>query len=58
VLLRTRNRFGTRIALDSWVIEPGRIAIGDIAFIQPTSGEPAHVGIWIVGALYRGRAAA
>ena len=54
VLLRIRDRFGTRIALDSWVIDPGRITVGDIATIEPTSAEPAHVGGWIVGAPYRG----
>ncbi len=54
VLLRIRDRFGTRIALDSWVIDPGRITVGDIATIEPTSAEPARVGGWILGARYRG----
>lgn len=52
VLLRIRRQFGTRIALDSWVIEPGTITVGDRATIEDTTAAPAHVGGWIVGAPY------
>jgi uncharacterized protein len=52
VLLRIRHRFAGRVALDSWVIEPGTIAVGDRASIEETDAEPAHVGGWIVGAPY------
>lgn len=52
VLLRIRHRFSSRVALDSWVIEPGTIGVGDRASIEETAAEPAHVGGWIIGAPY------
>ena len=54
VLLRIRDRFGTRIALDRLGYRSGCVAVGDIATIEPTSAEPANVGGSIVGAPYRG----
>ncbi len=53
VLLRIRDRFATRIALDCWVITPGKIEVGDTVRLVETSERPAHAGGWIVGAPYR-----
>ena len=53
VLLPIREQFATRIALNCWVITPGRIAVGDTVAVTETGQRPAHVGGWIVGAPYR-----
>ncbi len=53
VLLRIRDRFATRIALNCWVIRPGTIGVGDTVGLVETSERPAHAGGWIVGAPYR-----
>jgi uncharacterized protein YcbX len=52
VLRRIRTAFGGRLALNSWVIHPGRIRVGDIATIVDTPAEPPSIGGWIVGADY------
>jgi uncharacterized protein len=52
VLRRIRHEFGSRIALDSWVIRPGRIRLGDEVVLRRTTEEPVHIGGWIVGAPY------
>jgi uncharacterized protein YcbX len=52
VLLRIRERFGTRIALNCWVIRPGVVRVGDSVRLVETVERPEHVGGWIVGAPY------
>jgi len=52
VLRRIRREFGGEIALNSWVIRPGRIAIGDAVELTPSDAVPADFGGWIVGAPY------
>lgn len=52
VLLRIRHQFATRIALDCWVIRPGRIRVGDTARLLDTDARPERIGGWIVGAPY------
>lgn len=52
VFRRIRAVFGGRLALNSWVIRPGRIRVGDVAVVVDTPAEPASVGGWIVGAEY------
>lgn len=52
-VLRTINAdFGGEIALDSWVAEPGTIAVGDPVELVDLSAKPRHVGGWIVGRPY------
>ena len=53
VLLRIRDQFATRIALDCWVITPGTIGVGDTARLVETTERPEHAGGWVVGAPYR-----
>jgi uncharacterized protein len=52
VLMRIRDQFETRIALNCWVIRPGTIRVGDTAELVETTEQPAHVGGWILGAPY------
>jgi hypothetical protein len=52
VFRRIRTAFDGRLALNSWVITPGTIHVGDLARIVDPPAEPAHVGGWIVGAEY------
>jgi uncharacterized protein len=52
VFRRIRAVFGGKLALNSWVIRPGRIRVGDVAAIVETPAEPPSVGGWIVGAEY------
>jgi uncharacterized protein len=56
VLRRIRERFANQIALDSWVIRPGAISVGDAVSLVDTTAQPERLGGWIVGAPY-GRAA-
>ena len=53
VLLRIRDQFATRIALNCWVITPGAIGVGDTVRLVETDERPSHAGGWIVGAPYR-----
>jgi uncharacterized protein len=53
VLLRIREHFATRIALNCWVIQPGTIRVGDTATLTEAAEEPTSEGGWIVGAPYR-----
>jgi uncharacterized protein YcbX len=53
VLRRIHERFGSRVALDCWVIEPGTIAVGDRVELTDAPALPERVGGWIVGAPYR-----
>lgn len=57
VFRRIRREFGSQLALNSWVIRPGTISIGDVARLQPTAEQPRDLGGWIVGAPYRVHAA-
>jgi uncharacterized protein YcbX len=52
VLRRIRNRFENQVSLDSWVIRPGVISVGDPVELVETDAEPEWVGGWIVGAPY------
>jgi uncharacterized protein len=52
VFRRIRQRFGNRLALNCWVIQPGTIRIGDSVALQPTTARPDHIGGWITGSPY------
>ncbi len=52
VFRRIRDEFGGRLALNSWVIRPGVIHVGDRAELVPAPEPPARLGGWIVGAPY------
>jgi uncharacterized protein YcbX len=52
VLRRIRQQFDNAIGLDSWVIRPGVIHVGDPVTLHTTTERPSHVGGWIVGAPY------
>ncbi|MDQ2586493.1 MOSC domain-containing protein [Saccharothrix yanglingensis] len=52
VFRRIRTDFGGRLALNCWVIRPGRVREGDTAELVPTDELPDHVGGWITGAPY------
>lgn len=52
VLRRIRDEFGGEIALNSWVIEPGTVSVGDRAELTDTTAVPADLGGWIVGRPY------
>ena len=49
---RIRSDFGGELALNCWVIRPGRLHVGDRVRIVDSTAEPAHIGGWIVGAPY------
>ncbi len=49
---RIRREFGGVLCLDSWVIQPGTVAIGDPARLVSTDELPTHIGGWIVGRPY------
>lgn len=49
---RIRRLFGNELALDSWVIRPGTIQVGDPVELRRTDEVPARLGGWIVGAPY------
>ncbi len=49
---RIRHEFGGVLCLDSWVIQPGTVAIGDPARLVSTDELPTHIGGWIVGRPY------
>lgn len=53
VFRHIRRAFGGRLALNSWVIRPGTIRVGDPVRLVPTNANPEHLGGWIVGAPYR-----
>jgi uncharacterized protein len=52
VFRRIRQEFGGELALNSWVIRPGTVRVGDEARLVPLEAVPDHVGGWIVGADY------
>jgi uncharacterized protein YcbX len=47
-----RANFGGKLALDSWVIRPGTVRVGDEVRIEATDERPSRIGGWIVGAPY------
>jgi uncharacterized protein YcbX len=49
---RIRREFGGVLCLDSWVIQPGVVEVGDTVELVPTDELPDHVGGWIVGRPY------
>lgn len=52
VFRRIRREFDNRLALNSWVIRPGIVRVGDPVSLVDSDAAPAHVGGWIVGAPY------
>jgi hypothetical protein len=53
VFRRIRSEFDGKLALDSWVISPGTVRVGDPVELIDRDVEPEVVGGWIVGAPYR-----
>ncbi|SER62233.1 hypothetical protein SAMN05216188_113128 [Lentzea xinjiangensis] len=49
---RIRREFGGVLCLDSWVLRPGVVHVGDAVEVVPTDELPGHVGGWIVGRPY------
>jgi uncharacterized protein YcbX len=54
VFRRIRHDFGGELCLNSWVIRPGRVRIGDPVTLERTQLQPDRIGGWIVGAPYAG----
>lgn len=52
VLRRIRDVFGGKLALNCWVLRPGRLQVGDPVRIVDSPGAPHDIGGWIVGADY------
>lgn len=52
VFRRIRDGFDSRLCLDSWVVRPGVVRVGDPVEVVPTTELPERVGGWIVGAPY------
>ena len=52
VLRRINAELGGEIALNSWVIEPGIVRLGDEVELVDTTAEPDHIGGWVVGRPY------
>lgn len=52
VLRRIRRSFGGRLALNCWVITPGRITVGEPAQLVSTVERPTDLGGWVTGAPY------
>lgn len=52
VFRRIRQEFGGELALNSWVIRPGTVHVGDEARLVALDAVPDHLGGWIVGAPY------
>jgi hypothetical protein len=57
VFRRIRTDFAGTLALDSWVISPGTVRVGDEVRLAATDERPSRVGGWIVGAPYNVSAA-
>jgi hypothetical protein len=53
VLRRIRERYANQVSLDSWVIRPGLIRLGDRVELTDSPALPERIGGWIVGAPYR-----
>lgn len=52
VLRHLRQEFGNAMALNAWVIRPGRVRVGDEVQLVATDALPRDLGGWIVGAPY------
>ena len=52
VLRRIHREFDGRVALDCWVVRPGRVRVGDPVEVIDDHFEPPPRGGWIVGAPY------
>jgi uncharacterized protein YcbX len=52
VLRRIRERYANQVTLDSWVIRPGAIRVGDRVELTGERAFPGRIGGWIVGAPY------
>ncbi len=52
VLRRIRDRYANQVTLDSWVIRPGLIRVGDRVELTDVRAFPDHIGGWILGARY------
>jgi uncharacterized protein YcbX len=55
VLRRIHDEFDGRLALDCWVIRPGKVAAGDAVRLTDSPAAPEHLGGWILGAPYTAR---
>ncbi len=49
---RIRSDFGGELALNCWVVRPGRVRVDDPVRIVDVPAAPDHIGGWIVGAPY------
>jgi MOSC domain-containing protein len=49
---RIRHEFGGVLCLDSWVITPGVVSVGDGVELVPTDELPDRIGGWVVGRRY------
>jgi uncharacterized protein YcbX len=52
VLRGIRREFGGQLCLNSWVVRPGTVRLGDEVTLVDTDATPAHLGGWVVGAPY------
>lgn len=52
VFRHIRTAFGERLALNCWVIRPGRLDVGAAVQVVDSTEHPVAVGGWIVGAPY------
>lgn len=53
VLRRIRERYANQVTLDSWVIRPGVIRVGDPVELTDARALPDRIGGWILGAPYQ-----
>jgi hypothetical protein len=52
VFRRIRTAFAGKLALNSWVIRPGTLRVGDHVEVVPNSEQPTDLARWILGAPY------
>ena len=52
VLRRIRREFDLQLALDCWVVRPGRVRVGDRVRVVDLEASPVRSGGWVVGAPY------
>ena len=52
VLRHVRREFGGELALNCWVVRPGRLRVGDRVRVVAAATGPPRIGGWVVGAPY------
>lgn len=52
VFRHIRQEFANQLGLNSWVITPGTVQIGDPVTLVASDATPTHLGGWIAGAPY------